>query len=140
MRVRPTARNFQKAVLDLPAGAGRPRPQIRRQNLDRKPSGNASGLGERHGAGTAAANVKLRRVPAAECGVQLVNGRTCADPLWGHRVRNYLIGALALATHCHLPSGIFTHVSANRSLPSKAFPVPSVPFPVHTPVTTAESP
>ena len=30
-------------------------------------------------------------------------------------VRNYFIGALALTTHCHLPSGIFTHVSANRS-------------------------
>jgi hypothetical protein len=53
---------------------------------------------------------------------------------------NYFIGALALATHCHLPSAIFTHVSANRSLPSNVFPVPSVPLPVHTPVTTAEFP
>ena len=52
----------------------------------------------------------------------------------------YFSGAAADATHCHLPSAVFTHVSTHRSLASTAFPAPSVPLPVQVPVTIAESP
>src|ERR1700674_1053639 len=61
--------------------------------------------------------------------------------MWGSQtsILPYLIGSEAEATQCHFPS-FFTQVSAQRSLPSNALPSPSTPFPVHMPVTIAESP
>jgi hypothetical protein len=50
------------------------------------------------------------------------------------------IGVALLATHCHLPLGIFTHVSVHRSLLSKGFPIASVPLPLKPPVAMAVSP
>ena len=45
-----------------------------------------------------------------------------------------------VATHCHLPLGIFTHVSVQRSWTSIGFPDASVPLPLKPPVAMAVSP
>ena len=53
----------------------------------------------------------------------------------------YLTGDPALATHCHLPSGIFTQVSANRTRNSKGLPDAfSVPLAYANAVMTAVLP
>src|ERR1019366_3603431 len=49
-------------------------------------------------------------------------------------------GALAVAMHCHLPSGIFIQVSTQRSWASIALPLPSVPLPCHAPPAIAVFP
>ena len=49
-------------------------------------------------------------------------------------------GALAVAMHCHLPSGIFIQVSTQRSWASIALPLPSVPLPCHEPPAIAVFP
>ena len=49
-------------------------------------------------------------------------------------------GALALATHCHLPFGIFIQVTTQRSWASIALPLPSVPLPCHAPPAIAVFP
>ena len=54
--------------------------------------------------------------------------------------RYYFSKTAALATHCHLPSGILTQVSTNRSRVSTAFPSWVVPFAVVTPTTVAVLP
>src|SRR3982074_570214 len=45
-----------------------------------------------------------------------------------------------LATHCHLPFGIFTHASVQRSCRSNLVPSPSTPFPTQAPVAIAVVP
>src|ERR1700730_569035 len=42
--------------------------------------------------------------------------------------------------HCHLPLGIFNHVSVQRSFTSRGFPDASVPLPLKPPVAIAVSP
>jgi REP element-mobilizing transposase RayT len=44
------------------------------------------------------------------------------------------------AMHCHFPSGIFIHVSVQRSLASKGLPDASVPLPLKPPVAMAVFP
>ena len=43
-------------------------------------------------------------------------------------------------THCQLPLGIFTHVSAQRALTSMGLPLESVPFDLNTMMATAVCP
>src|SRR5215203_1736505 len=57
----------------------------------------------------------------------------------GGQMDRYLVVADADATHNHLPP-ILVQESTHRSLVSTALPAPSVPLPVHAPVTTAVSP
>ena len=45
-----------------------------------------------------------------------------------------------VATHCHLPSGIFTQVSVKRSCESIGFPEESVPLNLPPPMAMAVSP
>jgi hypothetical protein len=45
-----------------------------------------------------------------------------------------------LATHCHVPSGIFTQVSVKRSCESIGFPEESVPLNLPPPMAMAVSP
>src|SRR5579864_2476237 len=47
---------------------------------------------------------------------------------------------LWLATHCHFPPDVFTHVSVQRSCVSTALPFSSVPFPAQSPVAIAVFP
>ena len=49
-------------------------------------------------------------------------------------------GALAVAMHCHLPFGIFSQVSTQRSWALIALPLPSVPLPCHAPPASAVFP
>ncbi len=52
----------------------------------------------------------------------------------------YLTGVSWLATHCHFPLGIFTHVSVNREVSSIDLPEVSVPLPLKPPVAMAVLP
>src|SRR5208283_2622071 len=56
------------------------------------------------------------------------------------RHRHIFIGEACVATHCHLPSGIFTQVSVQRSWLSNALPDESVPLPLNPPDAIAVSP
>ena len=79
--------------------------------------------------------VRTGRVPSS---VRLMRNAGAEQPR-PHSPAYFDTAVLWSATHCHLPFGIFTQVSVQRSTSSNALP-PSVPLPLYTPVAMAVLP